>query len=270
MNRRNAGEKYALAQGKIKPDVREKVLEHGFSFLFDEELVMLILGSGTRELPVERIAENIVDVLNDCDFEDTVEQLLSVKGVGQGKALAVAAALELGRRRSCHLRAPINTPYDIVPFLKNYAVSEKEHFLLVTLNGGHEIIQIHVITVGTLNRTLIHPREVFSAAMRDNAASIIVSHNHPSGKCQPSDEDIAVTDTLEKVSMIMGIELLDHVIVSRESYFSFMENKMLRGKENRKKINLNEEKREEKEVAPEEKTLPQWDEYYEAAEFEKY
>ena len=158
MNRRNAWEKYVTAQGKIKPDVREKVLEHGFSFLFDEELVMLILGSGTRELPVERIAENIVDVLNDCDFEDTVEQLLSVKGVGQGKALAVAAALELGRRRSCHLRAPINTPYDIVPFLKNYAVSEKEHFLLVTLNGGHEIIQIHVITVGTLNRTLIHPR----------------------------------------------------------------------------------------------------------------
>ena len=212
---------------KIKPDVREKALEHGFSYLFDEELIMLILGSGARGLPVEYMAEKIAEVLDDCDFEDAVENLLRVKGVGQGKALAVAAALELGRRRSNHLRAPIKSPCDIVPFLKNYAVSEKEHFLLVTLNGGHEILQIHVITVGTLNRTLIHPREVFTTAMRDNAAAIIVSHNHPSGNCQPSEEDIAVTETLEKVSVIMGIELLDHVIVSRETFFSFLEHKML-------------------------------------------
>ena len=212
---------------KIKPDVREKALEHGFSYLFDEELIMLILGSGTRGLPVEYMAERIADVLDDCDFEDAVENLLRVKGVGQGKALAVAAALEFGRRRSNHLRAPIKSPCDIVPFLKNYAVSEREHFLLVTLNGGHEILQIHVITVGTLNRTLIHPREVFTTAMRDNAAAIIVSHNHPSGNCQPSEEDIAVTETLEKVSVIMGIELLDHVIVSRETFFSFLEHKML-------------------------------------------
>lgn len=222
---------------RIKPDIREKALEHGFSFLFDEELVMLILGSGTRELPVEYMAERIVDVLNDCDFEDAVEKLLCVRGVGQGKALAVAAALELGRRRSCHLRAPIKTPFDIVPFLKNYAVCDKEHFLLVTLNGGHEIIQIHVITVGTLNRTLIHPREVFTAAMRDNAAAIIVSHNHPSGNCEPSEEDLEITEVLEKVSVIMGIELLDHVIVSRENYFSFVENKLIHGKESLKGIN---------------------------------
>ena len=217
---------------KIKPDVREKALEHGFSYLFDEELIMLILGSGARGLPVEYMAEKIADVLDDCDFEDAVENLLRVKGVGQGKALAVAAALELGRRRSNHLRAPIKSPCDIVPFLKNYAVSEREHFLLVTLNGGHEILQIHVITVGTLNRTLIHPREVFTTAMRDNAAAIIVSHNHPSGNCQPSEEDIAVTETLEKVSVIMGIELLDHVIVSRETFFSFLEHKMLNSEKN--------------------------------------
>ena len=223
--RKDSGKKAAA-----RPDVREKVMEHGFSFLFDEELVMLILGSGTQQLPVDRMAEKIVGVLDDCDFEDAVENLLRVKGVGQGKALAVAAALELGRRRSSHLRAPIKSPYDIVPFLKNYAVSEKEHFLLVTLNGGHEIIQIHVISLGTLNRTLIHPREVFTAAMRDNAAAIIVSHNHPSGNCEPSEEDIAVTEILGKVSVIMGIELLDHVIVSRENYFSFMENKLINGK----------------------------------------
>ncbi len=212
---------------KVKPDVREKALEHGFSFLFDEELVMLILGTGSKQMPVEYMAEKIVEVLDDYDANEVVEKLLELRGVGQGKALAVGAALELGRRRNSHLRAPVKTPGDIVPFVKNYAVSEKEHFLLVTLNGGNEIIQIHVITVGTLNRTLIHPREVFSVAMRDNAAAIIVSHNHPSGNCEPSEEDIIVTETLEKVSVIMGIELLDHVIVSRENYFSFLENKML-------------------------------------------
>ena len=257
--------------GKNKPDVREKVLEHGFSFLFDEELVMLILGSGSKELSVERMAEKIVEVLDDCDFEDSVENLLRVKGVGQGKALAVAAALELGRRRNCHLRAPIKSPSDIVPFVKNYAVSEKEHFLLVTLNGGHEIIQIHVVTVGTLNRTLIHPREVFTLAMRDNAAAIIVSHNHPSGNCQPSEEDVAVTGVLEKVSMIMGIELLDHVIVSRESYFSFLENKMLK-KDKKKDNGVSKEsfEREKDSAFNAENDLPEWDEYYAAAELEKY
>ena len=216
-------------KGRPKPDVREKVLEHGFTFLFDEELVMLILGSGTRQIPVEVMAERIVEILDDFDSSNVVEGLLTLKGVGQGKALSIAAAIELGRRRSCHLRAPIKKPCDIVPFLKNYAVSDKEHFLLVTLNGGHEIIQIHVISVGTLNRTLIHPREVFSVAIQENAAAIIVSHNHPSGNCEPSEEDIEVTETLEKVSIIMGIELLDHVIVSRESYFSFRENKMIPG-----------------------------------------
>lgn len=257
--------------GKNKPDVREKVLEHGFSFLFDEELVMLILGAGTKELPVERMAEKIVEVLDDCDFEDSVKNLLRVKGVGQSKALAVAAALELGRRRNSHLRAPIKSPSDIVPFVKNYAVCEKEHFLLVTLNGGHEIIQIHVVTVGTLNRTLIHPREVFTLAMRDNAAAIIVSHNHPSGNCQPSEEDVAVTGILEKVSIIMGIELLDHVIVSRESYFSFLENKMLKnGKEKNSDVNEDTFEIEKDETINEENDLPEWAEYYAAAELEKY
>ena len=216
-----------ISKNNNKPDVREKVMEHGLSFLFDEELVMLILGSGTKGMPIELMAERIIGILDDSDSPYIVENLLMLNGVGQGKALAIAAALELGRRRSCHLRAPIKKPGDIVPFLKNYAVSDKEHFLLVTLNGGHEIIQIHVVTVGTLNRTLIHPREIFSLAIRENAAAIIVSHNHPSGNCQPSDEDMLVTNQLKKVSVIMGIELLDHVIVSREAYFSFLENKLL-------------------------------------------
>ncbi len=212
---------------KYKPNVREAAMEHGLSYLFDEELIMLILGTGTRQMPVELMAERILGVLDDYDSDQVVEKLLRLKGVGQGKALAVAAALELGKRRNNHLCAPVKSSADIVPFVKNYAVCKKEHFLLVTLNGSHEIIQIHVVSVGTLNRTLIHPREIFSTAMKEDAAAIIVCHNHPSGNCRPSEEDVLVTHNLERVGEIMGIELLDHIIVCRDSYFSFMDNKLL-------------------------------------------
>ncbi len=212
---------------KIKPSVREIAMEHGLSFMFNEELVMLILGSGTSCMPVEVMAEKILEVLDDSDPADVVDNLLRLKGVGQGKALAVAAALELGKRRSSHLCAPIKSSSDVVPYVQNYAVSKKEHFLLLTLNGSHEIIQIHVVSIGTLNRTLIHPREIYGTAMREDAAAIIVCHNHPSGNCEPSEEDIDVTHNLERVGEIMGIELLDHIIVCRESYYSFLDNKML-------------------------------------------
>lgn len=212
---------------KYKPDVRTAAMEHGLSWLFDEELIMLILGNGNSQMPVETMAAKILEVLDDSDCMDVVEKLLRLKGVGKGKALAVAAALELGKRKSAHLCAPIGSSADLVPFVQNYAVCKKEHFLLVTLNGSHEIIQIHVISVGTLNRTLIHPREIFATAMKENAAAIIVCHNHPSGNCEPSEEDINVTHRLESVGEIMGIELLDHIIVCRDSHFSFMDNKML-------------------------------------------
>ncbi len=211
----------------VKPDVRERALEHGMSFPFDEELVMLILGSGTKDMPVEAMACKIMDTLDCSEDDQVVENLLKLKGVGTSKALAVAAALELGRRRNAHVKAQIRTPRDVVPFVKNYAVSDKEHFLVITLSGGHEIIKIHCVSVGTLNRTLIHPREVFSQAIKENAAAIIVCHNHPSGNCQPSEEDIETTKILQKASMIIGIELLDHVIIGLEDYFSFLENHIL-------------------------------------------
>lgn len=212
---------------KEKPDIREKTLKHGLSFPFDEELVMLILGSGTKFMPVDEMACKIIDTLDSSNEDNVVQNLLNLPGVGTGKALAIAAALELGRRRSNHLRAPIRKPCDIVPFVRNYAVSQKEHFLLITLNGGHEIIQIHVVSVGTLNKTLIHPREIFSEAIKENAAAIIICHNHPSGNCNPSDDDIETTKNIIKASQIIGIELLDHIIIDCESYFSFVEHDVL-------------------------------------------
>lgn len=210
-----------------KPDIREKALKYGLGYPVDQELIMLILGSGNRQMSVKTMSRRIVEVLDTANSNDVVERLLKMKGVGQGKALAIAAALELGKRRTCHLGAHIVSPDDLIPFVNHYAMSEKEHFLAVTLNGGHNIIQIHVVSVGTTNRTVVNPREVFGEAIRENATAIILCHNHPSGRAEPSEEDIATTDILLKASKLVGIPILDHIIIDCNSYYSFMEHGLL-------------------------------------------
>jgi len=216
---------------KEKLDVRERTLKFGLSYPLDEELLMLILGSGNKNMSVDVMARKIAETLDKAGDEEVVEKLMSLKGVGKSKALAIAAALELGKRRSSHLGAHIRTPEDIVPYVKHYAMSPKEHFLVITLNGGHDIIKIHVASVGTVNRTIIHPREVFGDAIRENASAIILCHNHPSGRSSPSNEDIDTTKTLIEVSKIIGISILDHIIINCENYYSFMENNLLFGEE---------------------------------------
>ncbi len=210
-----------------KPNVREDALKYGMSYPLDEELLMLILGSGNKNMSVETMAKKIADTLDESDDEEVIKNLLALKGVGTAKALAIAAALELGKRRRNHLGAHIRTPDDIVPYVKHYAMSQKEHFLAITLNGGHDIIKIHVVSVGTVNQTIIHPREVFVDAIKENASAIILCHNHPSGKAIPSDKDIDTTRNLIEVSKIVGITILDHIIIDCENFFSFMENKLL-------------------------------------------
>lgn len=210
-----------------KPNVREDALKYGMGYPLDEELLMLILGSGNKNMSVETMAKKIADTLDESDDEEVIKNLLALKGVGTAKALAIAAALELGKRRRNHLGAHIRTPDDIVPYVKHYAMSQKEHFLAITLNGGHDIIKIHVVSVGTVNQTIIHPREVFVDAIKENASAIILCHNHPSGKAIPSDKDIDTTRNLIEVSKIIGITILDHIIIDCESFFSFMENKLL-------------------------------------------
>lgn len=210
-----------------KPNVREDALKYGMGYPLDEELLMLILGSGNKNMSVETMAKKIADTLDASDDEEVIKNLLALKGVGRAKALAIAAALELGKRRRNHLGAHIRTPDDIVPYVKHYAMSQKEHFLAITLNGGHDIIKIHVVSVGTVNQTIIHPREVFVDAIKENASAIILCHNHPSGKAIPSDKDIDTTRNLIEVSKIVGITILDHIIIDCENFFSFMENKLL-------------------------------------------
>ena len=211
-----------------KPDIREKALRFGLGYPLDYELVMLILGAGNSQMSVETMSKKIVEALDSGNSEDMVERLLKMKGIGQSKALAVAAAIELGKRRTCHLGAHIQSPADIIPFVNHYAMNGKEHFLAVTLNGGHNIIQIHVVSIGTTNSTFAHPRDVFYEAIKENASAVIVCHNHPSGQVEPSEEDIECTRKLIQASKIIGIPLLDHIIIDFSSYYSFLESGLLK------------------------------------------
>jgi DNA repair protein RadC len=112
-------------------------------------------------------------------------------------------------------------PMDLYKLLKRYIKSSQEQFLTITLNGAHEVIGIHIVTIGLINRTITHPREVYRPAIADNAAAVIVAHNHPSGKLTPSPEDREINERLEEVSKIIGIHYLDHLIIGKNGFYSF-------------------------------------------------
>jgi DNA repair protein RadC len=122
-----------------------------------------------------------------------------------------------------------NNPRHIFKVVKRYAESAQEHFILVTLNHSNVVISISIVSIGLVNKTIVHPREVFHRAISDMAGSIIVCHNHPSGNCNPSDEDLAITEQLEKAGEILGIPLLDHIIFSKTDYVSLRERGVLGG-----------------------------------------
>lgn len=207
----------------VKPCVRETAIENGLRFLETKELIMLLIGSGIRDMPVERLAGKIQNVIESGSFDELVSRLMELEGVGTSRALAVAASLELGRRYNKHRGVCIKTPSDFVPLVQHYALQTKEHFLCASLDGAHEIIELRVVSVGTLNRTMIHPREVFVDAIKDRAAAVILCHNHPSGTLTPSQEDIAATRQLMAAAECLGIQVLDHIIVSISGYYSFLE-----------------------------------------------
>ncbi len=206
-----------------KPDARERLLEKGPEALSNQELMMVLLGSGTEKMPIRKLSKNVLGVLKTSPSETIVNSLLSVEGIGPGKACLIGAALELGRRLNSGPGSKIFSPLDIIPFIKHITLEKQEHFLCITLNGAHEILSIRTISVGTLNRCIIHPREVYAEALKERSAAIILTHNHPSGNTDPSENDIEITQQLYEVSKILGIHLLDHIIICSNEYFSFAE-----------------------------------------------
>ncbi|MFT7824849.1 MAG: DNA repair protein RadC [Sulfurimonas sp.] len=206
---------------------REKLLAKGAQALRAYELLAVLLGSGTRGKDVIKLSREIEKIF-ESDFEGlNLERLTGIHGLGDAKAMQILSAIELSRRYLIKQNVKITSAADVHRELASYVYKKQEHFIVMTLDGANHIIEKRVVFVGTLNQSLVHPREVFSDAICDRAASIIIAHNHPSGQLTPSEADRRVTQRLKEVSKMVGIELLDHVIISKEGYFSFDEEGVL-------------------------------------------
>lgn len=202
---------------------REKLRERGPAALTDDELVAAIIGMGTAGIDVRSMARNVVTLLRDHHAALTLEQLTSVPGMGLAKSGQILAAFELARRYLLRGTIKIEWAEDVLPLVADIRDKSQEHFVSITLNGANEVIQKRIVTVGLLDRSLVHPRDVFADVITDRAAAVIFAHNHPSGDLQPSDEDVKTQLRLIEAGKILGIRVLDHVIVSRKGYFSFEE-----------------------------------------------
>jgi DNA repair protein RadC len=202
---------------------REKLLRKGAKALSDQELLAVLLGKGTTKIDVMTLARNVTTVADKKGLGLTVEDLVSLEGMGTIKAMLLVAAIEFARRRIKPEGAKIVTPADLLPHVRHYADRKQEHFLCASINGANEILNIRVVSVGLIDRSPVHPREVFADALSDRASAVIVAHNHPSGGLEPSQSDIDITAQLKAAGTIVGIDLLDHIIFNRTGYFSFLE-----------------------------------------------
>ena len=202
---------------------REKLKEKGPKALSDKELLAILLGSGTQTQDVLTLAGRILKVLDDTSANPTLEQLQSIDGIGPAKATTILAALEFARRRIRPEGFKIGLPPDVLPLIQHMADRKQEHFLCISLNGAYEVIAVRTVSVGLVNKTQVHPREVFADPLTDRATAIIVAHNHPTGNLAPGKDDIAITRQLKSAGETLGIKLLDHIIFSHKGYYSFLE-----------------------------------------------
>ena len=207
---------------------RQRLLKYGINALKNYELIAVLLGSGVRGKDVISLSKEIEKFFN-SNFETmSLEKLLQVHGLGPAKASQIISAIELSRRYLIDTQTyKISSAKEVYQELKEYKNKQQEYFLTLYLDGANHLLDKKVITIGTLNQSLVHPREVFSYAIEKRCASIIVAHNHPSGILKPSNEDINVTQRLKDSAKILGIELLDHVIFTKDGFYSFEEEGLL-------------------------------------------
>ena len=224
--------RYTIKQMPPELRPRERLLEAGPQALSEAELLAILLGIGSRERTAVELAGQVISENNGLFglHKVTVHDLVRLHGIGEAKACIILAAVEFGKRLG-RVRNPgrpvISSPADVDGLLRGRIANlDRENFVAVLLNTKNEVIEFPTISVGTLSASLVHPREVFKPAIRASAAGVILAHNHPSGKTEPSREDREVTRRLTDAAGIVGIEVLDHVILGHE-YFSMKEHGML-------------------------------------------
>lgn len=210
---------------------REKLVQKGSSALSDAELLAVILGQGSKGLGVLALADEILRYHRLSRLPSaSLADLRSVKGIGFARACQILACLELGKRIFRVEDEPVFTikrPEDAAKLTRELATARKEHFCTLYLDTRNRVMRKETVSIGTLNASLVHPREVFQPAVECSAASMILVHNHPSGDPEPSREDLLLTKRLVTAGEIMGIEVLDHVIVAKRSFVSLRERKLM-------------------------------------------
>ena len=205
---------------------RERLQRLGPDVLSSHELLALIIGRGIPKRSVLDIAHDLLRKFGSVQgiSKATMEELSAISGIGTAKAAQIKAAFELAKRQDLEQDIPpytVNNPHILVKAIRATIQDKaKEHFKLVLLNTRNKVTGIIPISVGTLNASLVHPREVFKEAIHGNAASVILVHNHPSNDLEPSEEDVRLTRRMVEVGTIMGIEVLDHIIISKNDFLS--------------------------------------------------
>ena len=206
---------------------REKLLKKGVESLKNDELLAILLGSGVQGKDVRKLAKEIVSLMDEGFDTLTLKKLCDIHGLGLAKASQILASIELSKRYLIRSNKRITSAKEVYEELKEFSRKNQEHFLSITLDGASHIINTRIVFIGTLNQSMVHPREVFADAIADRAAGIIIAHNHPSGTLEASRADIQITQRLKEVSKLVGIELLDHVILSKHGFYSFSDEGLL-------------------------------------------
>ncbi|MDR2417678.1 MAG: DNA repair protein RadC [Treponema sp.] len=200
---------------------REKLLDKGPSALSDRELLAILLNVGIKGKNVNILAKELLERLDKENGIPTVKELVLLAGIGETKACSIVAMLEFGRRRWGAAGTRITQPEDIYTLIRHHADRRQECFICVSLNGAHEVLAVRIVTIGLVNKTIVHPREVFADPILDRSSAVVIAHNHPSGQLSPSREDDEVTERLRTAAEILGLGFLDHLIFSNHSFFSY-------------------------------------------------
>jgi DNA repair protein RadC len=226
--------KYSIKQWAKDDRPREKLLNHGPAHLSDSELLAILLNHGTRDKSAVDLAKEIMKLgknnLNELG-KLTVKELMKIKGIGEAKAITIAAALEIGRRRQAgsYLQKPImSTSRDFANYLQSlFQDHSREIFAVAFLNQANKINHVEIMSEGGITGTIADPRIILKKSLEENAVSLILCHNHPSGSLKPSRQDEEITKKIKEAAKYFDIKVLDHIIVSDSGYFSFADEGIL-------------------------------------------
>lgn len=209
---------------------RERLINKGVQNLSDEELLSIVLKTGTKDVSAKVLAMELLKKIGTIQNLKNIgfHALTQIKGIGTAKACLILAIQELNRRMNVKqdkiVDVKITTPEIVYDYYKNIVNEYQEYFYCLYLDSNKKVLSEKLLFMGTVNESMVHPRDVFKEAYLVNATAIICVHNHPTGDVRPSKEDVIVTDRLNEIGYLMGIKLVDHVIVSKNKYYSFLEN----------------------------------------------